>query len=89
MLVADQAPQEEKSQETPESAGVKIIEELYQTASTADWFKTKGRHEIFAAGKQVPLAQLEPVGQSTQGNGPSLAGRISPSAVSPTGSCCG
>jgi 7,8-dihydro-6-hydroxymethylpterin dimethyltransferase len=33
----------------------KIIEEMFQTATTAEWYKTRGRHEVFARGRHVPL----------------------------------
>lgn len=33
----------------------KIIEEMFQTASLAEWYKTKGRHEVYARGRSVPL----------------------------------
>ena len=36
-----------------------IVESLFQNATTAEWFKTKGRHEIFAAGKEVALSAKE------------------------------
>jgi uncharacterized radical SAM superfamily Fe-S cluster-containing enzyme len=32
-----------------------IVEHLFQSASTVEWFKTKGRHQIFAGGKEVGL----------------------------------
>jgi len=32
-----------------------IVEKMFSTHSTADWFKEKGRHQIFAAGKSVPM----------------------------------
>ncbi len=32
-----------------------IIENMHMTATLAEWHKTKGRHEIFAKGKAVPL----------------------------------
>jgi tetraether lipid synthase len=32
-----------------------IVEKMFSTHSTAQWFKEKGRHPIYAAGKQVPL----------------------------------
>ena len=38
----------------------KIIEEMFQTASLAEWYKTKGRHEVFARGRAVPLPTLAP-----------------------------
>ena len=36
----------------------KIIEEMFQTASLAEWHKTHGRHEVFARGRSVPLPVL-------------------------------
>ncbi len=36
----------------------KIIEEMFQTASLAEWYKTKGRHEVYARGRNVPLPAL-------------------------------
>ena len=36
----------------------KIIEEMFQTASLAEWYKTKGRHDVFARGRNVPLPTL-------------------------------
>jgi uncharacterized radical SAM superfamily Fe-S cluster-containing enzyme len=44
----------------------KIIEEMFQTATTAEWYKTRGRHEVFARGRNVPLP----------GAAPSLPGRL-------------
>jgi hypothetical protein len=44
----------------------KIIEEMFQTATTAEWYKTRGRHEVFARGRNVPLP----------GSAPSLPGRL-------------
>ncbi len=44
----------------------KIIEEMFQTATTAEWYKTRGRHEVFARGRSVPLP----------GSAPSLPGRL-------------
>jgi tetraether lipid synthase len=32
-----------------------IVEKVFSTHSTAEWFKEKGRHPIYAAGKEVPL----------------------------------
>ncbi len=34
-----------------------IVEKMFSTHSTAEWFKEKGRHPIYAAGKEVPLAE--------------------------------
>ncbi len=36
-----------------------VIESMHQTASLAEWHKTKGRHEIFAKGKSVKLPTTE------------------------------
>jgi uncharacterized radical SAM superfamily Fe-S cluster-containing enzyme len=36
----------------------KIIEEMFQTASLAEWYKTRGRHEVYARGRNVPLPAL-------------------------------
>ena len=39
-----------------------IVEMMYQNASTAEWFKTHGRHEVFAnPRKAVPLPVAQPV----------------------------
>ena len=32
-----------------------IVEKMFSTHSTAQWFKEKGRHPVYAAGKNVPL----------------------------------
>ena len=37
-----------------------IIENMHQTANTAEWFKKVGRHKIYAGGKSVPLPGLDP-----------------------------
>ena len=34
-----------------------IIEHMHQNATVAQWYKDHGRHEIFARGKEVPLAE--------------------------------
>jgi uncharacterized radical SAM superfamily Fe-S cluster-containing enzyme len=36
----------------------KIIEEMFQTASLADWYKKNGRHDVYARGRNVPLPVL-------------------------------
>jgi len=36
----------------------KIIEEMFQTASLAEWYKKNGRHEVYARGRNVPLPVL-------------------------------
>jgi uncharacterized radical SAM superfamily Fe-S cluster-containing enzyme len=36
----------------------KIIEEMFQTATLAEWYKTRGRHEVYARGRSVPLPTL-------------------------------
>jgi hypothetical protein len=34
----------------------KIVEKMHMNATTAEWFRTKGRHPIYAGNKPVPLA---------------------------------
>ena len=36
-----------------------IIENMHQTATLAEWHKARGRHEIFAKGKSVPMDSQE------------------------------
>ena len=36
-----------------------IIEHLYQNASVGEWYKKKGRHEVYASGKPVGLPSFE------------------------------
>jgi uncharacterized radical SAM superfamily Fe-S cluster-containing enzyme len=36
-----------------------IIEKMHMTATLTKWYKDKGRHEIFAGGKAVPLGEDE------------------------------
>ena len=36
-----------------------IVEKMHLSASLAKWYETYGRHEIFAAGKSVPLPSTE------------------------------
>jgi hypothetical protein len=35
----------------------KIIENMHKNATVAEWYKTHGKHEIYAKGKSVPLTQ--------------------------------
>jgi hypothetical protein len=37
----------------------KIIENMYKNATVAQWYKTHGKHEIYAAGKAVNLGNYE------------------------------
>jgi uncharacterized radical SAM superfamily Fe-S cluster-containing enzyme len=37
----------------------KIIENMYKTATVAEWNKKHGKHSVYAAGKEVPLAAYE------------------------------
>jgi uncharacterized radical SAM superfamily Fe-S cluster-containing enzyme len=37
----------------------KIIENMYKNATVAQWYKTHGKHEIYAKGKNVDLASYE------------------------------
>jgi uncharacterized radical SAM superfamily Fe-S cluster-containing enzyme len=36
-----------------------IIENMHKNATVAEWYREKGRHEIFAGGKEVPLGNYE------------------------------
>jgi uncharacterized radical SAM superfamily Fe-S cluster-containing enzyme len=36
-----------------------IIENMHKNATVAEWYRDKGRHEIFAGGKEVPLGNYE------------------------------
>ena len=36
-----------------------IVEKMMMDATVADWFKTKGRHKVYAGGKDVPLPEAE------------------------------
>ena len=38
----------------------KIVEEMYQSATLAEWYKDKGRHPVYAHGKRVPLPTFNP-----------------------------
>ena len=35
-----------------------IVENMFQVASTKEWYATKGRHKVYAAGKEVPLPEI-------------------------------
>jgi uncharacterized radical SAM superfamily Fe-S cluster-containing enzyme len=35
-----------------------IVENMFQVASTKEWYATKGRHKVYAAGKEVPLPEV-------------------------------
>src|SRR5205823_3873577 len=37
----------------------KIIENMHKNATVAEWYKTHGKHEIYAKGKKVDLATYE------------------------------
>ena len=37
----------------------KIIENMYKNATVAEWYKTHGKHEIYAKGREVGLANYE------------------------------
>jgi uncharacterized radical SAM superfamily Fe-S cluster-containing enzyme len=38
----------------------KIVEEMFQSATLAEWYKDKGRHPVYAHGKRVPLPSYAP-----------------------------
>jgi uncharacterized radical SAM superfamily Fe-S cluster-containing enzyme len=37
-----------------------VVEKNYHTATTADWYKTHGRHPVYAKGQHLPLSGEEP-----------------------------
>ncbi len=53
-----------------------IIESMHQTATLAEWHRTKGRHEIFTKGKTVPMSSTD-------------HGLLLPVAGGGSGACCG
>ena len=59
----------------------KIIEEMFQTASLAEWYKKHGRHEVFARGRSVPLPVLP--GQAVPMPVPAAAAALEESGPSP------
>ncbi|MFQ5877507.1 MAG: radical SAM protein [Acidobacteriota bacterium] len=51
-----------------------IVEKMFSTHTTAQWFREKGRHPIYAAGKEVPLgAPAEPVPAEARPAAPPVA----------------
>ncbi len=36
-----------------------IIENMHKNSSVAEWYRTKGRHEVYAGGKAMPLPNFE------------------------------
>src|SRR2546425_13093664 len=54
-----------------------IVEKMFSTHSPAQWFKEKGRHPIFAAGKHVPL------GPSAESAQPAMSGIDAPGRSAP------
>ena len=38
----------------------KIVEEMHQSATLAEWYRDKGRHPVYAHGKRVPLPAFTP-----------------------------
>jgi len=75
-----------------------IVEKMFSTHSTAQWFKEKGRHPIFAAGRHVPLGPssdtARPVSAETHApdrSAPVMVGASSPEVLVPPaqGADCG
>jgi uncharacterized radical SAM superfamily Fe-S cluster-containing enzyme len=60
-----------------------VIENMHMTASTKEWFKTNGRHAIYAGGHEVPLDTNEHTLKLREYN----KEHASPAAVG--GGCCG
>jgi len=38
----------------------KIVEEMHQSATLAEWYKEKGRHPVYAHGRRIPLPAFTP-----------------------------
>jgi hypothetical protein len=36
----------------------KIVEEMFRSATLAEWYKKNGRHTVYARGRSVPLPTL-------------------------------
>jgi uncharacterized radical SAM superfamily Fe-S cluster-containing enzyme len=36
-----------------------IVEKMLMNATVADWYRTQGRHKVYAGGKEVPLPEFE------------------------------
>ena len=36
-----------------------VVEKIFQTATTTQWFKAMGKHPVYAGGKDVPIPSLE------------------------------
>ncbi len=62
-----------------------IVENTHRTATLAEWHKSRGRHEIFAKGKEVPLATAaHSLEMPVLGNGQSGSGCCgTPSSTAP------
>ncbi|MBI2567955.1 MAG: radical SAM protein [Candidatus Schekmanbacteria bacterium] len=55
-----------------------IVEHTHQTASAKDWFKTAGRHAIYAGGKEVPLDGEASADAARATSGPAAEGAVLP-----------
>jgi uncharacterized radical SAM superfamily Fe-S cluster-containing enzyme len=59
-----------------------IVESMHTTATLAQWHKTKGRHEIYAKGKQVQLPSTDhSLVLPVLGNGGGCSGSANPTIV--------
>ena len=38
----------------------KIVEEMHQSATLAEWYRDKGRHPVYSGGKRIPLPAYSP-----------------------------
>jgi uncharacterized radical SAM superfamily Fe-S cluster-containing enzyme len=76
-----------------------IVEEMRQVASTQDWFRDKGRHQIYAGNRPVPLPNslkrrlplvaVEGADGNAKGNGNGEGHAPKPAEKSGCGSGCG
>jgi hypothetical protein len=37
-----------------------VIEEMFRTATVAEWYREKGRHPVYAGGASIPLPSYRP-----------------------------
>ena len=65
-----------------------IVEKMFSTHSTAQWFKEKGRHPIYAAGRPVPLGPASTEEAPTVSL-PVLAAAGQPAGAESCGTGCG
>jgi hypothetical protein len=38
----------------------KIVEQMFRTATLSEWYRARGRHPVYARGREVPLPEAAP-----------------------------